>query len=343
MRGPTAPSSASARRTESIEASSTISMSRPGIGSSGPREKPSPGTYSSSRWIVLASAPVSSPSRRAALPVGAHSRTLRFCVAQQVDERAHRLRLARPRQAGEDRQPVLERVRHRLPLGVGRDEGAAQPGARSCRPRAGAAPAATRPARGRCAPGAARSRTSPGPRRARPPRRASRRRRARRGGPRRRPRAAATRGRGAPRAAGGSGRRPRPGGARGAARRRCATARRAACRARGPARRPWRSRSPRPRSSRTGRSAASRSRRGRARGRCAPRRRPGRRGPRGTAAPPAARPAPPTSAPPAPIFALADPRDLAQRAVRVAVDGVEDALDAVAVDEPGGAADARRA
>ena len=63
---------------ESIEASSTISMSRPGIGSSGPREKPSPGTYSSSRWIVLASAPVSSPSRRAALPVGAHSRTLRF-------------------------------------------------------------------------------------------------------------------------------------------------------------------------------------------------------------------------------------------------------------------------
>jgi len=37
---------------------------------------------------------------------------------------------------------------------------------------------------------------------------------------------------------------------------------------------------------------------------------------------------------------LADPRHLAQRAVRVAVDGVEDALDAVAVDEPGGAADA---
>ena len=78
VRGPTAPSSASASRTESIEASSTISMSRPGIGSSGPREKPSPGTYSSRRWIVLASAPVSSPSRRAALPVGAHSRTDRF-------------------------------------------------------------------------------------------------------------------------------------------------------------------------------------------------------------------------------------------------------------------------
>ena len=80
VRGPTAPSSASARRTDSIEASSTISMSRPGIGSSGPRAKPSPGTYSSSRWIVLASAPVSSPSRRAALPVGAHSFTLRFCA-----------------------------------------------------------------------------------------------------------------------------------------------------------------------------------------------------------------------------------------------------------------------
>ena len=42
------------------------------------RPKPSPGTYSSSRWIVVASAPVSSASRRAAFPVGAHSRT-DFC------------------------------------------------------------------------------------------------------------------------------------------------------------------------------------------------------------------------------------------------------------------------
>ena len=39
------------------------------------RPKPSPGTYSSRRWIVVASAPVSSASRRAAFPVGAHSRT----------------------------------------------------------------------------------------------------------------------------------------------------------------------------------------------------------------------------------------------------------------------------
>ena len=195
----------------------------PGSGPPARARSPRPGTYSSSRWIVLASAPVSSPSRRAALPVGAHSRTLRFCVAQQVHERAHRLRLARARQAGEDRQPVLERVRHRLPLGVGRDEGAVD----RALERVALAPAQRRrrlePARARCAPGAARSRASPGPRRARPPRRASRRRPARRGGPRRRRRAAAARARAARRAGGGSGRRPRPGAARGAARRRCAT------------------------------------------------------------------------------------------------------------------------
>ncbi len=38
--------------------------------------KPSPGLHSSRRWIVVASAPVSSLRRRAALPVGAHSRAV---------------------------------------------------------------------------------------------------------------------------------------------------------------------------------------------------------------------------------------------------------------------------
>ncbi len=83
VRGPTAPKSASARRTDSIEASSTMSTSVPGMGSSGPRAKPSSGAYSSSRWMVVAGAPVISASRRAALPVGAHRRTVRFCACRR--------------------------------------------------------------------------------------------------------------------------------------------------------------------------------------------------------------------------------------------------------------------
>ena len=79
VRGPTASTSAPASRTSSIEASSTTSRSTPVSGSSASRAKPSPGTHSSSRWIVVASAPVASDSRLAALPVGAHSRTVRLC------------------------------------------------------------------------------------------------------------------------------------------------------------------------------------------------------------------------------------------------------------------------
>ena len=54
------------------------------------RAKPSPGIHSSSRWIVVASAPVASARRRAALPVGAQRRTVRALRAHEVDERAHR-------------------------------------------------------------------------------------------------------------------------------------------------------------------------------------------------------------------------------------------------------------
>ena len=71
-----------------------MSTSVPGIGSSASRVKPSPGEYSSSRWIVVACAPVISASRRAALPVGAHRRTVRRSGVQEVDERAHRRGLA---------------------------------------------------------------------------------------------------------------------------------------------------------------------------------------------------------------------------------------------------------
>ena len=158
VRGPTAPKSASARRTDSIEASSTMSTSVPGIGSSGPRAKPSSGAYSSSRWIVVAGAPVISASRRAALPVGAHRRTVRRSRVQEVDERAHRHRLAGARAAGEDRQPAVEDRAHHRPLGVGGGE-VARSGAR-WRPGAGAA--RRRSARGRGAPAASRRRACAG-------------------------------------------------------------------------------------------------------------------------------------------------------------------------------------
>ena len=85
----------------------------------GPAREALAGEYSSSRWMVVACAPVISASRRAALPVGAHRRTVRFSRVQEVDERAHRHRLAGARAAGEDRQPALEHGAHHRPLGVG--------------------------------------------------------------------------------------------------------------------------------------------------------------------------------------------------------------------------------
>ncbi len=122
MRGPTAPISASASWSDSMLASSTTSTSVPGIGSSGPRSKPSPGTQPSRRWIVVACAPVDSARRRAALPVGAQSLTVRLLAFTQVDERAHRRGLPGAGPAGEDRQPAGEHRVDDRPLVVGRHE-----------------------------------------------------------------------------------------------------------------------------------------------------------------------------------------------------------------------------
>jgi hypothetical protein len=133
VRGPTAPKSASARRTDSIEASSTMSTSVPGIGSSGPRAKPSSGAYSSSRWMVVAGAPVISASRRAALPVGRAQPHRALLRLQKVDERAHGHRLARARTAGEDREPALEHGA--APRPTGRRWGRGSPVGRSIAPR----------------------------------------------------------------------------------------------------------------------------------------------------------------------------------------------------------------
>ena len=100
---------------------------------------------------MLASAPVSSPSRRAALPVGAHSLTLRFCARSRSTSARIVCVLPVPGRPVRIERRCSTRVRDRLPLGVGRDEGAARSGARTRRPRGGAAPAATPRARARCA------------------------------------------------------------------------------------------------------------------------------------------------------------------------------------------------
>ncbi len=68
-------SSTSARRRFSIEDSSTTTSST-GSGRPGPKPGSPPGTHSSIRWIVCASCPVVSCSRRAARPVGAQSAIL---------------------------------------------------------------------------------------------------------------------------------------------------------------------------------------------------------------------------------------------------------------------------
>ena len=126
VRGPTAASSASARWTDSIDASSTISTSQPSIGCVASRVKPSSGAHSSRRWIVVASTPVSSLRRRAALPVGAHSRALLRCALSRSTSVRIVALLPVPGTAGEDREAVLERLRHAAPLVVAGDEGAAR-------------------------------------------------------------------------------------------------------------------------------------------------------------------------------------------------------------------------
>ena len=111
-----------------MEASSTTSRSTPVSGSSASRAKPSPGTHSSSRWIVVASAPgrLGQPPRRlAGRRAQAHRALL---VAQQVDQRAHRRGLAGARQppvridsrcsaAACDRRPLRRGRRDGRPAG----------------------------------------------------------------------------------------------------------------------------------------------------------------------------------------------------------------------------------
>ena len=114
-----------------------MSTSVPGIGSSGPRAKPSSGDVLEQPVDRRRrrARDLGQPARRlAGRRAQAHGALLRV---QEVDERAHRHRLAGARAAGEDRQPALEHGAHHRPLGVGGGE-ARRSGARS-RPGAGAA------------------------------------------------------------------------------------------------------------------------------------------------------------------------------------------------------------
>ena len=74
------PSSTSARRRFSIEDSSTITRSA-GSGRPGRKAGSRPGIHSSRRWIVFASCPVASSSRRAARPVGAQRAIVAFAAS----------------------------------------------------------------------------------------------------------------------------------------------------------------------------------------------------------------------------------------------------------------------
>ena len=159
VRGPTAPSSASARRTSSIDASSTTSTSSPVDRVLGPAREALAGHHSSSRWIVVASR-----ARRLGQPpcrlAGRRAQTHRPRVwAHEVDEGPHRRRLAGARPAGEDREPARRAGSDGRPLPVGRDELAAR--RRRCRC-AGSSAAPPSRAHGRAARRAARGGPSAG-------------------------------------------------------------------------------------------------------------------------------------------------------------------------------------
>ena len=102
----------------SIEDSSTITRST-GSGWPGRKAASRPGIHSSRRWIVFASWPVASSSRRAARPVGAQRATVAFGRFGLGDDLPGADGLADAGAAGEDRDPRREGAADRRPLLVG--------------------------------------------------------------------------------------------------------------------------------------------------------------------------------------------------------------------------------
>ena len=209
--------------------------------------------------VVASAPPVASESRRAALPVGAHSRTVRFCARSRSTSARIVAVLPVPGRPVRIDEPMLGRGVHRRPLrrrsARGRRPAGSARGHVDVERRRGAGEVAH--ALGQPPLGAVHPRIQDAlavEDAARRPRRG--RRRSRSAAPAAAPPAAAAR-----RAAGSSGRPARRRAACGSARRGCARARRPACRARGPPRRRSRTRSRRPWPARRDPAAGARARR----------------------------------------------------------------------------------
>ena len=112
------PSSTSIRRRLSIEDSSTITRSA-GSGWPGLKAGSRPGIHSSMRWIVCASCPVASSSRRAARPVGAQRAIVAFAASASAT--IARVQTVLPTPGPPVRTEIRERegAAHRRPLLVG--------------------------------------------------------------------------------------------------------------------------------------------------------------------------------------------------------------------------------